>query len=58
MTDVSPAARTATTAKVIFGTGLLATAAAPVHGSIMATLVACVLMMGGGGLLVAARRAA
>ena len=58
MSDESPAQRTATTAKVILGAGLLASAPAFMHGSIMATVLAGLLMLGGGGLLVAARQAA
>ncbi len=57
MTESTPAQRTATTAKFILGAGLLAWGAAIMHGSVMATVLAGLLMLFGGGLLIAARRA-
>ena len=58
MSELSPAQRTATTAKVILGTGIVAWPPAFMHGSVTASLIAALLMAFGGGLLVAARRAA
>jgi len=57
MSELSPAQRTATTAKVILGTGIVAWPPAFMHGSVTASLLAALLMACGGGLLVAARRA-
>jgi hypothetical protein len=57
MSEISPAQRTATTAKVILGVGIVAWGPAFMHGSVMATALAGLLMIGGGGLLIAARRA-
>ena len=57
MPELSPAQRTATTAKVILGTGIFAWAPAFMQGSVMATSLAGLLMVLGGGLLIAARRA-
>jgi hypothetical protein len=57
MSDLSPAQRTATTAKIILGTGIVAWPPAFMHGSVTASLLAALLMAFGGGLLVAARRA-
>ncbi len=56
MPELSPAQRTATTAKIILGAGIVAWAPAFMHGSVMATVLAGLLMVFGGGLLIAARR--
>ena len=57
MPEISPAQRTATTAKIILGAGIVAWGPAFMHGSVMATALAGLLMIAGGGLLIAARRA-
>ncbi|MEO6269098.1 MAG: hypothetical protein ABIP08_02210 [Lautropia sp.] len=57
MPELSPAQRTASTAKVILVVGLVAWAPAFTHGSVMATVLAGLLMIVGGGLLIAARQA-
>ena len=58
MSELSPAQRTATTAKVILGTGIVAWPPAFMHGSVTASLLAALLMAFGGALLLAARRVA
>ena len=58
MSHVPPAQRTANTAKLIIGAGVLTSATAILHGSIVATIVAGLLVFCGGGLFVAARQAA
>ncbi|NLD54656.1 MAG: hypothetical protein GX652_08370 [Burkholderiaceae bacterium] len=56
MPEITPAQRTATTAKVILGAGVLAWGSAMLRGSVVATVIAGVLLVFGGALLIAARR--
>jgi Ca2+/H+ antiporter len=56
MPEISPAQRTATTAKVILGAGIIAWGSALLQGSVVATVLAGVLLVFGGALLIAARR--
>ena len=58
MSELSPAQRTATTAKVILGTGIVAWPPAFMHGSVKASLIEELLIAFGGCILFAARRAA
>ena len=58
MPDISPAQRTATTAKVILGAGIVAWGSAFLRGSVVATVLAGALLVFGGALLIAARREA
>lgn len=57
MSDLTPAQRTATTAKVILAASLITWATAVLKGSVMTSMLAGALMLLGGGLLMAARRA-
>jgi hypothetical protein len=57
MADLTPAQRTATTAKILLSVGLLCALEAIWRGSLIRTIVAGSLMAGGAGLLAFARRA-
>lgn len=57
MTNLTPAQRTAVTAKVVLMAGLVFASEALWRGSVARTLIAGCLLVFGGGLLMAAKRA-
>ena len=57
MAELSPAQRTAGTARIVLTAGILFAAEALWRGSVARTLMAAALMVFGGGLLVLAKRA-
>jgi hypothetical protein len=57
MVELSPAQRTAGTARVVLFAGILFAAEALWRGSVARTLVAAALLVFGGGLLILAKRA-
>jgi len=57
MVELSPAQRTAGTARVVLVAGILFAAEALWRGSVARTLVAAALLVFGGGLLILAKRA-
>lgn len=57
MSELSPAQRTAGTARILVFAGLLFAAEAIVRGSVARTLMAGALLVFGGGLLFLAKRA-
>jgi hypothetical protein len=57
MTNLTPAQRTAVTAKVVLMAGLAFASEAMWRGSVARTLIAGGLLIFGGGLLMAAKRA-
>ena len=57
MSQLSPAQRTARTARVVLTAGILFAAEALWRGSVTRTLMAAALMVFGGGLLFLAKRA-
>ena len=57
MTNLTPAQRTAATAKILLTAGALFASEALWRGSVARTLIAGALLVFGGGLLMAAKRA-
>ena len=57
MSELSPAARTAGTARVLMTAGMLFAAGAFWRGSVVRTLIAALVLAAGGGLLFFAKRA-
>lgn len=57
MAQLSPAQRTAGTARIVLTAGILFAAEALWRGSVARTLMAAALMVFGGGLLILAKRA-
>ncbi|MFO1198175.1 MAG: hypothetical protein U1E86_14515 [Burkholderiaceae bacterium] len=57
MHDLSPAQRTAGTARIIVTAGVMVAIEAILRGSVARTLVAAAVLMLGGGLLFVAKRA-
>lgn len=57
MVELSPAQRTAGTARIVLVAGILFAAEALWRGSVARTLVAAALLVFGGGLLILAKRA-